>query len=297
MLKLQGNWIYEVGLRIEHQNIETESKKDTLHTPISASISALYNLDDASSVSLSFTHSQRAPDVQELFSEGVHFATRSYEQGNANLNKETSNNLELGYRADYSWGRGSINLFHNWNKDYIAQIRTGGFYNLDTELFQVTDCTECLPVFQTQQIDAHFYGFESELTLPVIESGYGQMELTLFGDYVRGKLKNGDVPRMPPLRYGLQLSYKALGHWFANIRMTCAEAQKHSGDNETNTDAYLRLDATINYTINISPQTDGMVFAKLSNLLDEEIRNSTSFLRNFSPEQGRGAELGIRLNF
>jgi hypothetical protein len=40
-----------------------------------------------------------------------------------------------------------------------------------------------------------------------------------------------------------------------------------------------------------------MLFAKGSNLLDQNIRNSTSCLRNFAPEAGRGADIGFRLSF
>ena len=39
------------------------------------------------------------------------------------------------------------------------------------------------------------------------------------------------------------------------------------------------------------------VFAKANNLLNENIRNSVSYLRNFSPEPGRGAEIGFRVNY
>ena len=40
-----------------------------------------------------------------------------------------------------------------------------------------------------------------------------------------------------------------------------------------------------------------MLFAKANNLLNENIRNSVSYLRNLSPEPGRGAEVGIRISF
>lgn len=42
---------------------------------------------------------------------------------------------------------------------------------------------------------------------------------------------------------------------------------------------------------------DVLLFAKGNNLLDENIRNSTSFLRNFAPESGRGAEIGVGVEF
>jgi len=40
-----------------------------------------------------------------------------------------------------------------------------------------------------------------------------------------------------------------------------------------------------------------MLFAKGNNLLDENIRNSTSYLRNFAPEAGSGAEIGFRVSY
>ena len=40
-----------------------------------------------------------------------------------------------------------------------------------------------------------------------------------------------------------------------------------------------------------------MLFAKANNLLNENIRNSVSYLRNFSPEPGRGVEVGIRITY
>jgi iron complex outermembrane receptor protein len=40
-----------------------------------------------------------------------------------------------------------------------------------------------------------------------------------------------------------------------------------------------------------------VVYAKGNNLLNENIRNSASFLRNFQPEPGIGAELGVRIKY
>ncbi len=33
------------------------------------------------------------------------------------------------------------------------------------------------------------------------------------------------------------------------------------------------------------------------NMLNEDIRNSTSYLRNLAPEPGRSAEIGIRISY
>ena len=40
-----------------------------------------------------------------------------------------------------------------------------------------------------------------------------------------------------------------------------------------------------------------LAFVKLKNITDEEIRLSTSFLRNYAPQPGESIEAGIRLMF
>ncbi|MDA1342792.1 MAG: hypothetical protein O2966_02715 [Proteobacteria bacterium] len=40
-----------------------------------------------------------------------------------------------------------------------------------------------------------------------------------------------------------------------------------------------------------------LLFAKGKNLLDKNIRNSTSHLRNFAPEPGHSAEIGLRISY
>jgi iron complex outermembrane receptor protein len=40
-----------------------------------------------------------------------------------------------------------------------------------------------------------------------------------------------------------------------------------------------------------------MIYLKGNNLLNENIRNSVSYLRNFSAEPGRGAQLGFKITY
>lgn len=290
---------YEFGLRVEHQIIDTVTQGQVDHTPISASISALWYLNDESSISLAFTHAQRAPDVQELFSDGVHFATQSYELGDSQLKEETTYNLELNFKADYDWFNAEVNLFHNWSRDYIIPLNTGTFFNLDNQQFAANCSTDdaCLPVLQISQQDARFYGFESELTVPVWNNDDIALEIALFADFVRGEFKRNDVPRMPPLRFGTQLDYHILDHISGQFRLTRAEAQKRAGANELNTGSYLLLDTSFSYQLKLGNTANLYLFVKGNNLLNQTIRNSTSFLRDVAPEPGRGAEVGIRLSF
>jgi iron complex outermembrane receptor protein len=292
------DWVYEFGLRGEHQTISPENRTARTHTPISGSVSALWNITDQESVSLAFSRAERAPDVQELFANGLHLATRNYEIGNADLREETAHNLDLGFHVDRNWIQADVNFYYNWANDYIAQIYDGTFFDRDADAF-VNACPagDCTPVVRAQQRDAEFQGFEANFTFPLLETRYGKLDSTWFGDYVRGRFTDGtDVPRLPPLRYGTQLTWSDTD-WQANIRLTRAERQNRPGENETETPDYWLLNTSANYRLGVAENTDLMLYVKGNNLLNQEIRNSVSFLRNFAPEAGRGFEVGLRVDF
>ncbi|MCK5477725.1 MAG: TonB-dependent receptor [Methylococcales bacterium] len=289
---------YEIGMRVEQQWIDPVGLSEVSHTPVSFSASALWSVTDEDSIKLTFSRSERAPDIQELFSNGAHLATSSYDIGNANLTVETSYNIELGFHIDHDLFQADFNLYQNWVQDYISKNNNGQFFNTDTETF-VNSCIGdgCLPVFNAQQQDAEFQGFEAQVKIPLLATDYGHFDSELFADYVRGQFSNGDdIPRMPPLRYGMQLSWKSTD-WTTQLRMTRAEKQQNPGLNETETDGYWLLNLSANYRLGIAEYADMLLFVKASNLLDQDIRHSVSYLRNSAPEAGRGAEMGLRIEF
>jgi iron complex outermembrane receptor protein len=288
-----GAVTYQLGARVEQTDIKPEGMNDLSYTPVSASASVQWKLNDHNNLNLAVTRSSRAPNVQELLADGFHDATRSFERGNIDLKEETSYNLDLGYRFKSDWLRAEFDLFHNWASDYITQQRSGEFVDEDGNPCVV----DCVPVLTTRQNDAIFKGYEAKLIFPMMENRHGQLDLTLFSDYTRGQFVNGgDVPRMPPLRYGLQLDYSKQD-LSSYLRFTRADSQPHAGDFETSTAGYFLLNVGANYKIKAYKDAELMLFAKGNNLLDQNIRNSTSYLRNFAPEAGRGAEVGFRLSY
>lgn len=288
-----GPVTYQFGVRVEQTDIHPDGFKSLSYTPVSAAASALWKVDKRNSLNLAITRSSRAPNVQELLANGFHDATRSFEIGSLNLKEETSYNLDLGYRFNSDWMRAEFDFFHNWVSDYISQQRNGEFVDTNGNPCAV----DCNPVVVSNQQDAIFKGYEAKLIFPMMENRYGQLELTLFSDYTRGEFVNGgDVPRMPPLRYGFQLDYNQ-DELSGYLRLTRADDQSHAGDFETSTAGYYLLNVGVNYQLKAYQDTNLMVFAKGNNLLDQNIRNSTSYLRNFTSEPGRGAEVGFRLSY
>jgi iron complex outermembrane receptor protein len=288
------------GFRVEHQTIvPVGGLVSSSHTPVSGSASASWQANEANVLAVALTRAQRAPQVQELYSDGFHAATRAFEIGDPNLQEETNYNLELSYRLNMEAVRANLNLFQNWAEDYIYAQNTGQVVDPDTESF-VDSCpsTEvCSPVYQFSQADASFIGYEADVGVPVADDKWGKLDLILFSDYVRGQfVRGGNVPRQPPLRYGFQFDYR-IGDFYANWRVMRAEAQDNPAENEPPTPGYVLMNINLEYKLSASPYADVLLFARGNNLLDQSIRNATSFLRSIAPEPGIGGEIGVRATF
>ena len=76
------------------------------------------------------------------------------------------------------------------------------------------------------------------------------------------------------------------------MNITHAAAQDRAGENQEGTNGYTKLDASLAYT-----QDNWSAFIKGQNLTNQEIRNSSSFLRDIAPEAGRNLTVGLRYRF
>jgi iron complex outermembrane receptor protein len=300
--------IYDFGLRIEPQFVtpsESSGYTSRSFLPVSSSISGLWKIDPINSLSLAFTESQRGAQAQELYVNGVHHATRAFEIGNPNLKMETSYNLELGYTFKHEDITAEVNLFNNWVNDYIYSQYTGEIFGHEEGIHHADEGGEGhehggeLPILQIEQANAVFRGFEGNINIPMMENQYGYVGLNLFGDYTRGTLTsagNGNVPRMPPLRYGAQLDYNK-DKWSGFFRVTRGNRQGYAGENETETPGWVLMNVGVTYEAKTYADSKLLFYLKGNNLLDQDIRNSTSYLKNFAPEPGRGVQLGFQVSY
>jgi iron complex outermembrane receptor protein len=287
----QEAWTYEAGLRLDWVERDPDSNATSAQTfsTLSISGSALWAMSDSWRLGLALSRAERAPAIEELYSnvEGsgpedwvLHAATGAIELGNPDLSTEISTNLDL----TLSWTSDGhfieTTVFYNDFSDYINLANTG--WEVDHS-----------PVLIYAQDDAEFYGVEIESEFILGDLGGGDITLALFADSIRGTLGNGDdAPRLPPLRISGRLAWSDQS-WEIWTRLMSAAEQDRSGQNEDATDGYIRWDLGGDYRLPLAG-CELLLFASFKNLTDEEIRLSTSFLRDVAPEAGRSLELGIR---
>jgi iron complex outermembrane receptor protein len=335
--------LWQLGIRAEHvtlsANAEVESHsehsdelgshEEELHfnkqsfTPISASLGAVWEYSRGYNVGFSAAFSQRAPSASELFSNGAHIGTNTYEVGalfevheedhelhvdlsDQNVELETAYNLDLTWRkfeGDFGF---VASAFYNHIDDYYYQANTGLFaedghddhnealeeQHLDEGVEEHAEESEGLPVYVFQQSNVVMFGIEAELFYQVTPS----LKASMFTDYIHAKVTDGDnLPRIPPMRFGGQFNY-ITDEYSAEISATHYFKQSNTAELESETDGYTMLDANFNYFIN-NVGDDMVAFLKVNNITDEEARVHTSFLKGVSPLPARGFTVGIRGSF
>lgn len=228
---------------------------------------------------------QRAPVAEELYSNGPHLATGTFDVGDSTLRPERSTAIEAGLRDQVGDWRWSVSYFRNEFDRFIYQ-QDAGFEDPVSEL----------PVLLYAQQDAIFTGFEAEIEGTLIDSSWGQLRMRLFTDSVRATLADGTpVPRIPPQRHGVALTFMR-DAWFGRLGWTRHDSQSRVAPGELPTPGYDMLDFDLDYTLYTGTGTWSL-FMRATNLLDEDARRHASFLKDQVPLAGRSVRVGARLAF
>ena len=266
--------------------------------PKSASIGALQDLPYGFVASLNGSYVERGPTGYELFSQGPHDATATFEIGNPDLKKERARTVEASIRR----AEGPLRLDAT---GYYTRY-TGFIYRNFTGLVCDDDFASCGSGTENRQIvyqqqNATFYGAEIIGQYDVLPVGNGFAGVEAQFDFVRAQFDNGtNVPRIPPYRLGGGVYLRADG-WFARVNLLHAFDHQATALFETPTPGYNDLRAELSYTKVVDPAIYGASAITLGvqgrNLLDDDIRNSTSFKKDEILLPGRNVRLFLTARF
>ena len=250
-------------------------------TNVSASAGLFWKPSDPLFLALTLSLSGRAPTEFELFADGPHGGTSTWELGDPNLDSEKALSLEGTLR----WTTDDTRVeAHAWAARYdgfIEELPTG-------------ETWEGLPVFHFRQSEADFVGIELEVEQTVFTNETGRLSARLSGDVVRGDTGFGAPPRIPAYGVTGELA------WTSDAIDAAIEV-RHVGDQtrtapfELATDGYTALNASLAWR----PVPDAPVTLSLRgrNLTDAEIREHASFLKDIAPAPGRSLSAALSWTF
>lgn len=279
----------EAGARYEHSSLGADANA-TLGNPAlsrdynaySGSLGASIAVADGIRLGLNGSHTERAPSAEELFANGPHAGTQSFEIGSPDFRKERSWGLEATARAKFDRFTLSASAYHSWFDNYIYETQTG-------------EIRDDLPVFQYNQARARYYGFEVQGAATLAKFGEYDFLADASADYVHAEIVgSGPAPRIPPLRLlgGLELKAPRSS---GRIEVEWSDRQDRTQPFETDTDSFTLVNASVTAQPFATNRTTLILSA--NNIFDTVARRHASFLKDYAPLAGRDLRATMRFTF
>lgn len=280
---------YGIGAR--NGSIDSTFYKDRDFSALSGSVSAIYDLGKGFSVGSTILRSFRAPSLEELYSEGPHLASYSFEIGNPDLDPERAwaKEIFIGYQNRIVNANAAV--FHNGFDNYLYARNTGQANIQRADLLN----------YQFIGTSAELYGFETSAEV--------QLSKTLVTDfsvsYTIGRQDTTDenggnkgtrpLPQIPPFKAKASVKYSKDG-FEIGTRFKYAAKQDRTGEFENPTDSYFLTDLFAQYRFNTKKLLHTLSL-NVNNLLNEEYYNHLSRIKDLRPEPGRNITILYRIYF
>ena len=296
----------EFGWRTERTRLRPDAGSglaDRRFSLDSLSVGASLPLAPGYTLAANLSSSQRAPVIEELYANGPHAATGTFEIGDGQLQRERSLNLDLSLRRTGGPLRWKIGAYANRFRNYVYGRGT------DENGDSVADRVSAENEIENSAADpgageftrlvytqgrARFTGLEAEMSYRFAGTPYA---VRLFGDMARGRIEGqGNVPRLAPSRVGFSADVES-GPWSGFLSVLAVSGQRRVAVLETTTPGYTRVDAEIAYRMSGASSRSVTVFLQGRNLLNETIRVHTSYIKDLVPQPGRTVMAGVRARF
>jgi len=283
-------WRLQFGGRIEHNRYRPGNPSSGFalctacpkrsFTGLSGAVGLRRQLRESIALILNYTHSSRAPALEELYSFGPHVGNLAFEIGSPDLRTEVGNGLEVSLRQQSDRARGELNLFYYRFHRFVFPFLTGEYrHGLHTVEFT--------------QRDARFTGGEANLEILLRRNLWWLAGL----DYVDAQelVTATPLPRIPPLRGRLGLDY----HWgplALKPELVLVNRQSQTYPTETPTAGYAVVHLRASYTL-ARGRAIHQVALNFFNIGNRLYRNHTSFIKDLAPEIGRGVRITYKIRF
>ena len=271
----------------------------SLNTGVKLSILEKFKL------SLNLFHTERAPDIAEMFSDGLHHSLATIEYGNPFLKSETTQKFVLNFEKDYGNFRFNFSPHYTNGQNYIIIEPSGIEYSI----------RGAFPVWEYRAVSSAIRGFDFDFSIDLNKN----FKFRSSSSWIEGFERKSKSPliNIPPFtsNNNIQFSipkFKSFSIAVSN-KITLSQNQFPNHNFET---SVVENGKRINKVVDISSPPDaynllGMEFHwgpysffsdKVSislifdNILDKNYRNYLNRLRFYADEIGRNVMLQIKIN-
>lgn len=260
---------------------------------LSGSISSTIMLSEQQTFSFSSARTFRPPSLDELFSEGPHLASYSFDIGNTNLKAERAWTSEINYEFMSSRIMVFASLFRNYFDSYNFFMNTNQASNRYPDLYY----------YQVKGVEAEMMGFEGELYFSIankhsIKSSFSFIKSD-FREDENSSFK--PIPFTPPLKISTEYIFN-FTNGNTGVIYTFSDKQDRVGEFETITESYNKLDFYLQYNlINkknlLKASTLSTLSINVQNIFDTEYYNHLSRIKDLMPEMGRRFMISYKIYY
>ena len=238
-------------------------------------------------------YTSRAPRIEDLYSDGPHLGTYSYEIGEPNLEQENT----IGFENTTSFVGDSYELkltsYINYSNNFHVLQREGDGYEPGATWIEWgSGSAGWLYKYKLYGKETLIQGLE-----PSIRLNLKYFDLLGNASICRGLDLENEKPLayIPPDLIRIQLEKRVL---FLNntLETILVSDQNKLGEFEYPTEGYKLLNYNCSYTFSKNENIHQIIF-QVTNILNETYYNHLSKIKMIMPEPGRGINLRYKINF
>ena len=310
----KDRWTLEGGLRLDSRWLRAYFYDNATKQPIAktnnwqnanGSIGAAYQLRPDLTLTANVSTAWRAPNVADLYSDGLHQSAVAYERGNPNLVPEQAYNGNV--VLAYAGGRlsGEVGLYNNRIDNYIY---------LKPDSVPIVRQRGAFPAYSYSQVRATFRGIDASLTYKLTNALTLTSKNSLL--YAYNHTENSFLVFVPPnrsdnhLRYDVGQVGKLTGLYVSVGGLYVAKQNRvppvtqqqeggqivFRGDFAPPPPAYFLLGAEAGFTMPVAGHTLSVILTG-TNLANVVYRDYLNRFRYYADEPGRNLSLKLRLPF
>ena len=236
----------------------------------------------------------RAPNANELYADGIHHGTGTYEVGNKDLKSEQG----VKWMNSYTAKQGAINLQVDTYAQYIANY----IYSSPAVDSVKQTIRGTFPVFQYLQTNALFYGVDAQVNFALGK----RWDYLINASLTNAKDVTNDkyLPYIPAYRFSQQvtfhLSENTDNNRYVKLKHTYNAKQQRY---EANSDfaappaAYHLLDLITSSNIYATDKSKATVLFSVDNILNTKYRDYLDRMRYYSHALGRNFSIRLQYTF
>jgi iron complex outermembrane recepter protein len=298
---------FEAGVRYDLRHLDVQNRGNEVidkrldFSNLSGTAGVVYKLAKHFDIKLHWGSAWRAPNVNELFSDGVHHGSASYEKGRSDLVPERAHSTNLTFDFDNERNLSfNFSLYRNLVQDFIYLL---------PQAEPVLTIRGAFPSFAYEQADARLKGLDWSAAWKPIAA----VSISSGASLLRAWNKRDDewLALMPAdrFRFGIGFSPKAKKAGVAEgeapyLKLGMEHVLRQSRVPDSYIDfapapkafTLINMEAGFGFTVGRQPSTVKLSFA-IQNLLNTAYRDYLNRLRYFAHETGRNVSVRAKFSF